>query len=100
LTHPLRGTIDVHLLQELDRPLRCGSPWLKALAEAETPATRARMVSIFSWHDSIAGPPCTAWLEGARHVPLAGIGHVSLLRDPRAVTAVVEALATLRGTAP
>ncbi|CAG9165349.1 hypothetical protein LMG23992_00448 [Cupriavidus laharis] len=79
--------------------MRCGSPWLKALADAEAPALRARVVSIFSWHDSIAGPPCTSWLDGARHMPLAGIGHVSLLRDPRAVAAVVAALAALRNTA-
>ncbi len=79
--------------------MRCGSAWLKALATAEAPALRARLVSIFSWHDSIAGPSCTSWLDGARHMPLSGIGHVSLLRDPRAVTAVVAALATLR-TAP
>ncbi|CAG9174286.1 esterase/lipase family protein [Cupriavidus pinatubonensis] len=79
--------------------MRCGSPWLTALGDAETPALRARMVSIFSWHDSIAGPPCTSWLDGAKHIPLAGIGHVSLLRDPRAVAAVAEALSTLRNMA-
>ncbi|WER44903.1 alpha/beta fold hydrolase [Cupriavidus sp. WKF15] len=81
------------------RQMRCGSPWLTALAKAETPALRTRMVSIFSWHDSISGPPCTSWLDGAQHKALAGIGHVSLLRDPRALAAVVEALAALRTTA-
>jgi pimeloyl-ACP methyl ester carboxylesterase len=82
--------------------MRCGSPWLGALArtEAEAPVSRTRLVSIFSWHDSIAGPPCTSWLEGARHTALTGIGHVSLLRDPRAITAVLDALAFLRTTAP
>ncbi|CAG2142949.1 hypothetical protein LMG31506_02741 [Cupriavidus yeoncheonensis] len=79
--------------------MRCGSPWLSALAEAEAPALRTRLVSIFSWHDSIAGPPCTSWLDGAQHKTLTGIGHVSLLRDPRAITAVLEALASLRATA-
>lgn len=78
--------------------MRCGSPWLRALAEAEAPALRTRLVSIFSWHDSIAGPPCTSWLDGAQHQTLAGIGHVSLLRDPRAITAVLNALASLRTT--
>lgn len=80
--------------------MRCGSPWLKALAAAEASVPRTRLVSIFSWHDSIAGPPCTSWLEGARHTALTGIGHVSLLRDPRAITAVLDALAFLRTTAP
>ena len=47
-----------------------------------------------------AGPPGTAWLDGARNVPLAGIGHVSLLRHPRAVDATLAALAALRTPAP
>jgi len=78
------------------RQMRCGSEWLRALAAAETPALRAQLVSVFSWHDSIVGPPCTSWLDGARHIALAGLGHVSLLRHPRAVAAVLEALDTLR----
>lgn len=72
--------------------MRCGSGWLQALAAAETARERARMVSVFSWHDSIAGPPGTAWLAGARHIALSGIGHVSLLRDPAAARAAVQAL--------
>ncbi|UIF87061.1 triacylglycerol lipase [Cupriavidus sp. UYPR2.512] len=79
------------------RQMRCGSPWLRALAAAETPRRRARMISIFSWHDSIAGPPCTGWLDGAGHIPLAGVGHVTLLRHPAAVRAVLDALAELSG---
>ncbi|WP_423196504.1 Acetyltransferase and hydrolase with the alpha/beta hydrolase fold [Cupriavidus sp. H19C3] len=78
------------------RQMRCGSRWLHALAAAETPAQRARIVSVFSWHDSIAGPAGTSWLDGARHIPLAGIGHVSLLRHPRAIAATLDALAALQ----
>ncbi len=78
------------------RQMRWASPWLTNLAEAESPAMRGRMISVFSWHDSIAGPADTSWLEGARHIPLSGIGHVSLLRDPRAVQATLDGLATLR----
>lgn len=74
------------------RQMRCGNDWLQALARAEGPADRAAMVSIFSWHDSIAGPAETSWLDGAHNVALAGIGHVSLLRDPGAVEAVLSAL--------
>ncbi|QET02330.1 alpha/beta fold hydrolase [Cupriavidus pauculus] len=77
------------------RQMRWLSPWLRALADAETTAQRARIVSIFSWHDSIAGPAGTSWLDGARHVPLTGIGHVSLLRHPGAIAATLDALAVL-----
>lgn len=76
--------------------MRWRSPWLAALAAAETPGMRARIVSVFSWHDSIAGPAGTSWLDGARHVALDGIGHVSLLRDNRAIDATLAALAMLR----
>jgi triacylglycerol esterase/lipase EstA (alpha/beta hydrolase family) len=75
--------------------MRCGNDWLEALAAAESPRLRGRLVSIFSWHDSISGPACTSWLDGAHHIALTGIGHVSLLRHPRAVAAVLEALDTL-----
>ncbi|USE79229.1 alpha/beta fold hydrolase [Cupriavidus gilardii] len=74
------------------RQMRCGNDWLQALARSESPRDRAAMVSIFSWHDSIAGPAETSWLDGAHNVALAGIGHVSLLRDARAVDAVLAAL--------
>lgn len=82
------------------RQMRCGSAWLRALAARETPRQRAALVSIFSWHDSIAGPVGTAWLEGTHHVPLAGIGHVGLLRHPLAVQAALLALAQLSAVAP
>jgi len=78
------------------RQMRWASPWLTTLATSETPEMRARIVSIFSWHDSIAGPAGTSWLEGVHHIPLSGIGHVSLLRDRRAVDATLAGLAALR----
>jgi len=78
------------------RQMRCGSHWLQRLDAAESPAWRTRMVCVFSWHDSIAGPACTGWLAGARHIALDGLGHVSLLRHPRAVRATLDALAALR----
>jgi len=77
------------------RQMRWLSPWLRTLADAETTTQRARIVSIFSWHDSIAGPAGTSYLDGARHVPLQGIGHVSLLRHPDAIAATLAALELL-----
>lgn len=82
------------------RQMRCGNPWLRTLAASEDDAARARIESIFSWHDSIVGPAGASLLEGARNVPLAGIGHVTLLRDPAAAQAVVAALDRLSAEHP
>ncbi len=82
------------------RQMAWASPWLRQLAASETIAARARITSIFSWHDSIVGPAGASWLEGARHLPLAGIGHVSLLCDARVRDAVLAELARIEGTPP
>ncbi|CAJ0729628.1 MAG: alpha/beta fold hydrolase [Ralstonia sp.] len=79
------------------RQMAWASPWLRQLAASETPASRARITSIFSWHDSIVGPAGASWLEGARHIPFAGIGHVSLLCDARVRDAVLAELARIEG---
>lgn len=79
------------------RQMAWASPWLRQLAAAETPAMRARITSIFSWHDSIVGPAGASWLEGARHVAFSGIGHVSLLCDARIRDAVLAELARIDG---
>lgn len=75
------------------RQMQPGNRWLRTLAASEGPRERAAMTSIFSWHDSIAGPPASSVLPGARHIALSGLGHVSLLRDRRAVQALLSALA-------
>ncbi|ANJ71857.1 alpha/beta fold hydrolase [Ralstonia insidiosa] len=80
------------------RQMAWASAWLRQLAASETPAVRARITSVFSWHDSIVGPAGASWLEGARHVPLSGIGHVSLLCDARVRNAVLTELARIEGT--
>ncbi|AXW61673.1 permease [Ralstonia solanacearum] len=82
------------------RQMAWGNPWLRELAAAETQATRAHITSIFSWHDSIVGPPGASWLTGARHVPLSGIGHVSLLSDARVRDAVLAELARIDPLGP
>jgi len=79
------------------RQMAWASPWLRQLAASEMPASRARITSIFSWHDSIVGPAGASWLEGARHIPFAGIGHVSLLCDARVRDAVLAELARVEG---
>ncbi len=57
--------------------LRQGSAWLAGL-NAEGPAP-VPLVSIFSWHDNYVAPQDSAVLDGALNVPLAGIGHLSLV---------------------
>jgi triacylglycerol esterase/lipase EstA (alpha/beta hydrolase family) len=82
------------------RQMRFASAWVHALAASESARDRATWVSIFSWHDSISGPAGTAWLEHADNVPFAGIGHVSLLRDPRVAAAAIAALGRLAAASP
>lgn len=82
------------------RQMAWASPWLRQLAASETSAVRARITSIFSWHDSIVGPAGASWLEGARHIPFSGIGHVSLLCDARVRDTVLAELTRIEGTAP
>ena len=79
------------------RQMAWASPWLRQLAASETPAVRARITSIFSWHDSIVGPAGASCLQGARHISFAGIGHVSLLCDARVRDAVLTELAHIEG---
>jgi len=82
------------------RQMAWASPWLRQLAASETPAVRARITSIFSWHDSIVGPAGASWLEGARHISFAAIGHVSLLCDAHVRDAVLAELARIEGVQP
>lgn len=78
------------------RQMRCGNAWLETMSQGETARDRAAIVSIFSWHDSISGPPGSAWVQDAHNVPLSGIGHLSLLQAPAAVEATLQALQRLR----
>lgn len=55
---------------------------------------RAPLTSIWSTHDQIVWPARSSVVEGADNVQLTHIGHLDLLRNPRALRAVAEALAT------
>jgi len=62
---------------ENGRQLRRGSAWLEALnAESSAPVP---LVSVFSLHDNYVAPQGSAILPGADNVPLAGIGHLSMV---------------------
>jgi len=58
------------------------SQWLRKLDAGEDPATRARIVSVYSHHDNIVSPQVSSQLQGARNIEYQGIGHVALLLHP------------------
>ena len=60
--------------------IRPGNPWLTALnRERIDPALR--IVSLWSWHDSMVAPQTSAELPGAVDMSMIGIGHNALLGD-------------------
>lgn len=71
------------------------SDWLRALAASEDAATRALLVSIYTYHDNIVSPQTSSVLPGARNIGFGGIGHVALGRNPRILKQVMHEIATL-----
>ena len=59
------------------------SGWLAQLVASEAPETRALITSIYSHHDNIVVPQCSAHLPGARNIAFGAIGHVALASDAR-----------------
>jgi triacylglycerol lipase len=47
------------------------------------------VISIWSWHDSMVTPQTSSRLSGAIDVPLAGVGHNALLREPAVLERVL-----------
>jgi pimeloyl-ACP methyl ester carboxylesterase len=70
------------------------SAWLRALAGAESPATRALITSIFTHHDNIIAPQTSSLLPGARNIAFGGVGHVAMGRNPRILARVMHEIAT------
>ena len=61
------------------RQMRPGSPWLTALAAAETPARRQRFTCFYSHADNVVFPATTATLDGADNRHLPGAAHLQLV---------------------
>ncbi|HET7547576.1 MAG TPA: alpha/beta fold hydrolase [Usitatibacter sp.] len=78
------------------REMRPGSEFLARLANADL-TIRARTTSIRSAHDNMVIPQASCRLEGAQDVVLPGLGHIAMLRSPRLVAGLVEALEAARG---
>ncbi len=72
------------------------SGWLRALAAAETPASRALITTLFTHHDNIVAPQTSSLLTGARCIELGGVGHVALGRNRRVLARLMDEIAALR----
>jgi pimeloyl-ACP methyl ester carboxylesterase len=76
---PHHGSMHAHLgAGENARQMEPGSPWLTALAAAESGGIAAPLVSIYSHHDNFVAPQASAVHPHARNVGLAGVGHVAM----------------------
>jgi triacylglycerol esterase/lipase EstA (alpha/beta hydrolase family) len=73
--------------------LRPGNAWLTELNRAEGAPAGTRVVSLWSWHDSMVAPQTSARLDGAENIALPGIGHNALVRNRRVFGHVAEELA-------
>ncbi len=93
LGSPQFGTLHArHGIGQNVRQMSLGSEWLVALARRETDAERARITSIYTYHDNVVYPVRTSVLPGAHNIALDGLGHVSLGTHPRARALVLETL--------
>jgi hypothetical protein len=69
-----------------------GGVWLRELTDEG--GQTVPITSIYTVHDNLVVPQDSSVLAGAKNVPLAGVGHLSLLFSSR-VAALVDA--ELRG---
>lgn len=78
--------------------MRPGNAWLAALNDEKLDPS-LRLVSLWSWHDSMVAPQTSSELPGAVDVTLAGVGHNALLGDDRVfelVACEIEAARKMR----
>lgn len=70
--------------------------WLHALAKTETPALRARCISIYSRHDNIVAPQESAHLPGASNISFELIGHIELGFNAQVLQRVLKEITAAR----
>ncbi len=61
------------------REMRLASPWLSALEQAETGMEYPPTLSIYTLNDDLIYPPESSKLNWAHNIPVAAVGHVSML---------------------
>ena len=80
LGSPHHGSELAHLAMGINgAQMRPGSAWLTALNTPGAVPLPENSVAIYSYHDNYVMPQDSARLEGARNVPLAGIGHLAMV---------------------
>ncbi|MFJ1468909.1 lipase family alpha/beta hydrolase [Massilia orientalis] len=90
---PHHGTVLANFgLGENAAQMRRDSAWLHDLAAGETQDVRARIVSIYTYHDNIVAPQDSSILPGARTIAFGGVGHVALGSNPRVLAEVLRVL--------
>ena len=89
---PHRGSVHAWLFPGASLgQLRPSNAWLGEL-NRDHPGNSARIVSIWSWHDSMVAPQTNCVLDGAKNIALAGIGHNALIADERVYDLVAAEL--------
>ncbi len=93
LGSPHHGSVHARLFPGTSlAQLRRGNAWLAELNRAEVAPAGVRVVSLWSWHDSMVAPQTSARLDGAENIALPGIGHNALVRDRRVFALVAAEL--------
>jgi triacylglycerol esterase/lipase EstA (alpha/beta hydrolase family) len=97
---PHKGSVHAWLFPGVSLgQLRPANAWLAELDRA--PASKeVRMVSVWSWHDSMVAPQTSAELAGAENVALAGIGHNALVSNERVYDIVAMELKRVAESEP
>jgi triacylglycerol esterase/lipase EstA (alpha/beta hydrolase family) len=89
---PHHGSVHAWLFAGISlAQLRPGNAWLATLNAAPLPPVR--IVSIWSWHDSMVAPQASAVLHGAVNIAVSGVAHNAILRDRDVAALVIAELA-------
>ena len=92
---PGENAVQMRLLGAEGQEGECGNAWLRALAAAESPASRALITSIYTHHDNIVSPQTSSLLPGARNIDVGGVGHVGLGANRLVLTRLLREIAML-----
>jgi pimeloyl-ACP methyl ester carboxylesterase len=93
IASPHHGTVLVRGLPWPNaRQMSDVSPWLHTLNTVQEGRFAVPMASIYSLEDNLVVPAGSARLQGAESHELRGIGHLGMLRSPRALDCIIATL--------